>query len=123
LIEEGIAIVHGHSSHHVKAIEVFKGRLILYGCGDFLTDYEGISGYEMFRGELALMYLIELDSRSGELIAARLVPMHMRRFKLERAPGADAEWLCKLLNKLGAQFSTGARLEKDNSLRLEWASP
>src|SRR2546423_1740667 len=32
LIEEGIAIVHGHSSHHVKAIEVFKGRLILYGC-------------------------------------------------------------------------------------------
>ena len=48
LIEEGIAIVHGHSSHHVKAIEVFKGRLILYGCGDFLTDYEGIGGYEMF---------------------------------------------------------------------------
>src|SRR5437773_11317085 len=29
LIEEGIAIVHGHSSHHVKAIEVFKGRLII----------------------------------------------------------------------------------------------
>ena len=123
LIEEGIAIVHGHSSHHVKAIEVFKGRLILYGCGDFLTDYEGISGYEMFRGDLALMYLIELDSRSGELIAARLVPMHMRRFKLERAPGTDAEWLCNLLNKLGAQFSTGARLDKDSSLRLEWASP
>src|SRR5437667_345945 len=123
LIEEGIAIVHGHSSHHVKAIEVFKGRLILYGCGDFLTDYEGISGYEMFRGDLALMYLIELDSRSGELIAARLVPMHMRRFKLERAPAADSEWLCNLLNKLGAQFSTGARLDKDSSLRLEWASP
>src|SRR5881394_2122239 len=122
LIEEGIAIVHGHSSHHVKAIEVFKGRLILYGCGDFLTDYEGISGYEMFRGDLALMYLIEIDSHNGELITARLVPMHMRRFKLERAPAADAEWLCKLLNKLGAQFSTGARLEKDNSLRLEWPS-
>jgi len=69
------------------------------------------------------MYLIELDSRSGELIAARLVPMHMRRFKLERAPGTDAEWLCNLLNKLGAQFSTGARLDKDSSLRLEWASP
>src|SRR6266513_655267 len=25
LIDEGVAIVHGHSSHHVKAIEVFKG--------------------------------------------------------------------------------------------------
>jgi poly-gamma-glutamate synthesis protein (capsule biosynthesis protein) len=122
LIEEGIAIVHGHSSHHVKSVEVFKGRLILYGCGDFLTDYEGISGYEMFRGNLAPMYLIEIDSRNGELISARLVPMCMRRFRLERARAADAEWLCNLLNELGAQFNTGARLEKDNSLTLEWSS-
>src|SRR5437868_8533996 len=122
LIEEGVAIVHGHSSHHVRAIEVFKSRLILYGCGDFITDYEGISGYEMFRGDLALMYLIEIDSHNGELITACLVPMRMRQFRLERSSAADAEWLCKLLNKLGAQFSTGARLEKDNSLRLEWPS-
>jgi poly-gamma-glutamate capsule biosynthesis protein CapA/YwtB (metallophosphatase superfamily) len=121
LIQEGIAIVHGHSSHHVKTIEVFKGHLILYGCGDFLTDYEGISGYEMFRGDLALMYLIELDSRSGELIAARLVPMRMRRFRLERTSAADAEWLCGRLNELGKPFKTGARLEKDSSLRLEWS--
>jgi poly-gamma-glutamate capsule biosynthesis protein CapA/YwtB (metallophosphatase superfamily) len=120
LIEEGIAIVHGHSSHHVKAIEVFKRRLILYGCGDFLTDYEGISGYEMFRGDLALMYLIELDSCSGELIAARLVPMRMRRFRLERASAADARWLRNLMNQLGKHFSTGVTLEKDNSLILEW---
>jgi poly-gamma-glutamate synthesis protein (capsule biosynthesis protein) len=119
LIEEGVAIVHGHSSHHVKAIEVFRGRLILYGCGDFLTDYEGISGYETFRGDLALMYLVELDSDSGELIAARLVPMQMRRFRLERASAADAKWLCDLLNKLGKPFGTALRLQEDNSL-LEW---
>jgi poly-gamma-glutamate capsule biosynthesis protein CapA/YwtB (metallophosphatase superfamily) len=122
LIAEGIAIVHGHSSHHVKAIEVFNGRLILYGCGDFLTDYEGISGYEMFRGDLALMYLIEIDSHNGELISARLAPMRMRQFRLGRASAADAEWLCNLQNELGAQFSTTARLEKDNSFSLEWSS-
>jgi len=56
LVEGGVAVIYGHSSHHVKAIEVFRGRLILYGCGDFITDYEGISGYETFRGDLALMY-------------------------------------------------------------------
>jgi poly-gamma-glutamate synthesis protein (capsule biosynthesis protein) len=121
LIEEGIAIVHGHSSHHVKAIEVFSGHLVLYGCGDFVTDYEGISGYEMFRGDLALMYLIELDSRSGELIAAHLVPMHMRRFRLEHASTADAEWLCDRLNQLGKPFRTAARLEKEGSLMLKWS--
>lgn len=120
LIEEGIAIVHGHSSHHVKAIEVFKGHLILHGCGDFLTDYEGISGYEMFRGDLALMYLIELDS-CNELITARLVPMRMRRFRLERASAADGEWLCNRLNELGKPFKARARLEKDSSLLLKWS--
>src|SRR5437764_8607098 len=120
LIEEGIAIVHGHSSHHVKAIEIFKERLILYGCGDLLTDYGGISGYETFRGDLALMYLIELDSGSGELIAARLVPMRMQRFRLERASAADAKWLCNLLNQLGAPFATQTHLEDDDSLTLHW---
>ena len=120
LIEEGVSIVHGHSSHHVKAIEVFKGRLILYGCGDFLTDYEGISDYEMFRGDLALMYLVELDSRSSQLLSAQLVPMQMRRFRLEHVSIADGRLLCDLLNSLGAPFGTTARRGEDNSLSLEW---
>jgi poly-gamma-glutamate synthesis protein (capsule biosynthesis protein) len=120
LIEEGVALVHGHSSHHVKGIEVFKNRLILYGCGDFLTDYEGISGYEEFRGDLALMYFVELDSRTGQLVSARLVPMKMRRFRLERAAATDAESLSDLLNELGAPFGTRTRLNKDKSIMLEW---
>jgi poly-gamma-glutamate capsule biosynthesis protein CapA/YwtB (metallophosphatase superfamily) len=120
LIEEGAALVHGHSSHHVKAIEVFKSRLILYGCGDFLTDYEGISGYEEFRGDLAQMYFVELDSRTGQLGSARLVPMKMRRFRLEGAPAADAASLSDFLNQLGAPFGTRTRLNKDKSITLEW---
>src|SRR5438132_9209887 len=120
LIEEGVSIVHGHSSHHVKAIEVFKGSLILYGCVDFLTDYEGISGYEDFRGDLALMYLVELDSRGGQLVSLQLVPMHMRRFRLEHTSAADARSLCNFLNALGAPFGIHTRLAGDNSMVLEW---
>jgi poly-gamma-glutamate capsule biosynthesis protein CapA/YwtB (metallophosphatase superfamily) len=120
LIDEGVAIVHGHSSHHVKAIEVFKGRFILYGCGDFLTDYEGISGYEMLRGDLGLIYLVQLDSRNGQLMSARLVPMQMRRFRLERASATDAGWLCTLLNRLGAPFRTRVELAEDNRMTLKW---
>jgi Putative enzyme of poly-gamma-glutamate biosynthesis (capsule formation) len=119
LIEEGVAIVHGHSSHHLKAIEVFRGRLILYGCGDFITDYEGIGGYETFRSDLALICLVELDLNSGKLMTARLVPMQMRRFQLQRASAADAKWLCNLLNEIGAKFSTCVKLQSDDSLVLE----
>jgi poly-gamma-glutamate capsule biosynthesis protein CapA/YwtB (metallophosphatase superfamily) len=120
LIEEGVAIVHGHSSHHVKAIEIFKKRLILYGCGDFLTDYEGISGYESFRSDLALLYLVEFDSPSGQLMSARLVPMRMRHFRLERVSAADAFWLCDLLNSIGASCDTYVRLTGDDNMLLEW---
>jgi len=106
----------------VKAVEVYKDQLILYGCGDFVTDYEGISGYEAFRSDLALMYLVDVDSESGRLLSARLVPMQMRRFRLEHTSAADAAWLCHLLNEVGTQFTTHARLEKDNSFTLGWPS-
>ncbi|HME88183.1 MAG TPA: CapA family protein [Chthoniobacterales bacterium] len=119
LIAEGFALVHGHSSHHPKAIEVFNGRLILYGCGDFLTDYEGISGYENFHSDIAVIYLVDLN-RSGELVSARLVPMKMRRFQLKRVGAGDSKDLHDLLNDLGAPFGTSVRLESDNNLRLAW---
>ncbi|HKQ78952.1 MAG TPA: CapA family protein [Blastocatellia bacterium] len=118
LIEEGVSIVHGHSSHHVKAIEVYRERLILYGCGDFLTDYEGISGYEQFRGDLSLMYLVKIDPRQGRLLELRLIPMQLRRFRLNSASATDAHWLRDLLNRLGAPFATQVRMENDYSLTL-----
>jgi len=120
LIDEGVSIVHGHSSHHVKAIEVYRERLILYGCGDFLNDYEGIGGYEQFRGDLTLIYLVDLDPLEGRLLKARLVPMQVRRFSLNRASAEDSRWLCDLLNRLGAPFDTRAQLEDDHSLTLQW---
>jgi len=49
-----------------------------------------------------------------------LVPMRMRRFRLERASVADTEWLCNRLNEIGKAFKTGAKLEKESSLTLEW---
>ena len=65
-----IDVVHGHSSHHPMGIEVYRNRPILYGCGDFLNDYEGISGYELFRADLAVMYFVTLDAPSGELVGS-----------------------------------------------------
>jgi poly-gamma-glutamate synthesis protein (capsule biosynthesis protein) len=120
LVEEGVDLVHGHSSHHVKALEVYRDRLILYGCGDFLTDYEGIEGHEEFRNDLALMYLVEVDSAQGRLVEARLVPMQVRRFRLNHAAPADVHWLCDLLNRQGARFGTRVESQEDRDLVVRW---
>jgi poly-gamma-glutamate synthesis protein (capsule biosynthesis protein) len=122
LVEQGVDVVHGHSSHHVKAIEVYRDRLILYGCGDFLNDYEGIGGYEEYRNDLTLMYLAKVDPQQGRLRELRLVPMQIRRFRLNHASAADAQWFCDLLNDLGTPFGTAVRLQEDKSMALSWCS-
>ena len=121
LVEEaGIDIVHGHSSHHVKAIEVYKERLILYGCGDFFNDYEGIRGNEEFRGDLALMYFVDVDRANGKLIELRMAATQVRRFRVCRAGKGDCQRLEALLNREGKRFHTGAKLNAENTLALCW---
>lgn len=118
--EAGVDLVHGHSSHHAKAIEVHHGKLILYGCGDFLNDYEGISGYEAYRDDLALMYFASLDPESGKLLRLRITPMQIRNFRLNRASPADARWLRDVLSREGKKFGTRVDLNEDGTLALQW---
>jgi len=119
LIEDGVDVVHGHSSHHPKGIEVYQGRLVLYGCGDLLNDYEGISGHEEFRGDLVLAYLVALDP-SGKLTRLDLLPYRIRRFQLQRAAAEDARWLRDILDREGKALGTAVELAADGSLTVRW---
>lgn len=104
--EAGVDIIHGHSSHHPKGLEVYRGKPILYGCGDFINDYEGISGFELFRGDLVLMYFIEVEIASGLMTSLTAVPLQIRNFRLNRASPADSLWLLEVLNQTGAKLGT-----------------
>lgn len=116
----GVDIVFGHSSHHPKGIEVYRGKLILYGCGDFIDDYEGITGYEAFRDDLVLMYFPTLRAADGTLVSLEMVPLQIRNMRLHRASSTDAEWLASILNREGKALHTGVELGFDGVLRLEW---
>lgn len=113
LIDGGIDVVHGHSSHHLRAIELYRGKLILYGCGDLVTDYEGICGHEHWRGDLGAMFFAELSPRDGDLIGLGLVPMQMKKLRLTRAGATDVTWLEDTLNRISRPF--GARFEQDET--------
>jgi poly-gamma-glutamate capsule biosynthesis protein CapA/YwtB (metallophosphatase superfamily) len=116
LIDAGIDVVHGHSSHHPRPIEVYRGRLIMYGCGDTIDDYEGISTYETFRHELRLLYFASVDSESGSVL--RMVPMRMRRMRLERAPDVDAAWLRATMAEMSRRFGTRVERAPDGVLTV-----
>jgi poly-gamma-glutamate capsule biosynthesis protein CapA/YwtB (metallophosphatase superfamily) len=119
--EAGIDLVHGHSSHHPKAIEVYRNRLILYGCGDFISDYEGIPGYEAFRDDLVLMYLPALHARDGTLAELTLVPFQIRNFRLNRVMPRDAIWLRDMLDRESSRFGGRVQLDEAGGLRLDWS--
>jgi len=118
--EAGVDIIHGHSSHHVKGIEVFHDKLILYGCGDFLNDYEGIGGDEYYRGDLGLMYFASMDPWTGKLVELQMIPTRIEHFKVNRTSRDDALWLANTLNREGERIGTGVKLDEDNLLTLSW---
>lgn len=115
-----VDVIHGHSSHHPKGIEVYQGKLVLYGCGDFLDDYEGILGHEAFRSELGAMYFPDLDRDTGRLVAMDVVPTRQRRLQVNRASERDAPWIADVLEREGHAFGTGVERMPNGVLRLRW---
>ena len=118
--EAGVDVVHGHSSHHARPIEVHRGKLILYGCGDFINDYEGIGGYKEFRDDLVLMYFPSVDAATGKLINLQMTPLEIKRFRLQRAARTDTGWLRDTLNRQSRAFGCQVVLGEDNRLYLRW---
>jgi poly-gamma-glutamate capsule biosynthesis protein CapA/YwtB (metallophosphatase superfamily) len=118
LIDGGVDIVHGHSSHHPRPVETYQGKLILYGCGDCIDDYEGIGGYEEYRDDLRLLYFASVWPDTGQLAALRMVPMQARKMRLRRAGSADAEWLAMALEQISRPFGSRITLEPAGTLAL-----
>jgi poly-gamma-glutamate synthesis protein (capsule biosynthesis protein) len=116
----GVDVVHGHSSHHVKGVEVYRDRAILYGCGDFLTDYEGIPGREEFRDDLGLMYFVTVDVTTGALQRLEMTPTQLKRFRLTRPSSADRQWLAGTHNREGRRPGTSVENAPDDRLLLRW---
>lgn len=120
LIEAGVDLVHGHSSHHPRGIEVYRGKAILYGCGDLLNDYEGIPGYESYRPELSLMYFPRLAPGSGELIALTLIAVRRRRFRLQKASAQETAWLLATMDGECRRWGVRVRQGNGNALYIDW---
>lgn len=106
LLDGGVDVVHGHSSHHPRPLEVYDDRLVLYGCGDLVDDYEGIGGYERYRDDLRVLYLVSVEADTGRLVGVRMVPLQARRMRLEHASREDAEWLREALDRHSREFGT-----------------
>ena len=104
LVSAGADIVHGHSSHHIKGIEVYQGKLIMYGCGDLINDYEGIDSLNTARylGNVGLMYFVDVDPSSGALAGLSMVPTTVENLQIKVI--REEKILKHLLNVVNREF-------------------
>jgi len=119
LIDAGADLIHGHSSHHPRPIEVYRGKLVLYGCGDAINDYEGISRYENFRGDLRLLYFASVAAGTGTLAALHMVPMQATKMRLNHASAEDRSWLRAVLQRISQPFSSQITHQPNGTLVLQ----
>jgi poly-gamma-glutamate capsule biosynthesis protein CapA/YwtB (metallophosphatase superfamily) len=121
LVDGGVDVVHGHSSHHPRGIEVYRRRLILYGCGDFVNDYEGIRGHQPYRPDLRLAFYATL-AEDGTLSSLRMIPMRTRKMRLEKASVRDAQWLRHALERGSRPFRSRFERRDDGAIELSGES-
>jgi poly-gamma-glutamate synthesis protein (capsule biosynthesis protein) len=119
LVEAGTDIVHGHSSHHPRPVEVHHGRFVAYGCGDFVNDYEGIGGYEEYHDEVRVLYRLTVGP-DGALAAADLLPFRSRRLRLERADPERVDWLQAALDRESRAYGVRVARVSEDRLSLGW---
>ncbi|GLE05594.1 hypothetical protein PINS_up014626 [Pythium insidiosum] len=81
----GVDLIYGHSSHHIRGLELFDGKLIIYGAGDLVNDYEGFEnpGDDAYC-KLGALFVVDLDVDTANCRALRLVPTTMFELRLRR---------------------------------------
>jgi poly-gamma-glutamate capsule biosynthesis protein CapA/YwtB (metallophosphatase superfamily) len=74
VIDAGADMVIGHGPHVLRAMEVYKGKLVVYSLGNFLT-------YALFnlKGPNCLSVILKarIDATTGDFIDGRLVPVRL----------------------------------------------
>jgi poly-gamma-glutamate capsule biosynthesis protein CapA/YwtB (metallophosphatase superfamily) len=119
LIDAGASIYVAHGDPSLHGVEVYKGKLILHGLGNYI--FESVGGNDRY-GPLAYMSAVATaEFSNGQLVAAKFRPLILSTVKVGDAPrgapylaeGAEAELI---LHRLVDQSRRhGVSLEVDTA--------
>ena len=108
LIDHGADIVFGHSCHVFQGIEIYHGRPILYGTGDFIDDY---AVDEIERNDESFIFFVE--TQEGQIKKLNLYPTVIRGFQARLAKEKEAKRIARKMEELCAEFKTSVRWDEE----------
>ncbi|MBG6056907.1 hypothetical protein RCH16_000093 [Cryobacterium sp. MP_M5] len=100
LIGAGVDVVYGHSPHIVRAVEVYRGRPIIFSAGDYVDDY-AIDPDE--RNDQSFAFVLE--TRGAIPHSMRLHPTLIVDFQA-RLAGAASLSIARRMQRLCADIGT-----------------
>ncbi|HYM92004.1 MAG TPA: CapA family protein [bacterium] len=104
LIDAGADVVFGHSPHILRGIEIYRGRPILYSCGNFVDDY---AVDEDERNDESGIFSIECDQQGVRRVL--FTPTVITRFQARLARGADWTRILGQMRTVCAGLGTDTR--------------
>jgi poly-gamma-glutamate synthesis protein (capsule biosynthesis protein) len=103
LIDMGADVYWGHSNHMPQGIEIYRGRPIMYDCGDFVDDYY-IDEY--YRNDLSFLFQLDIvDLKPARL---ELVPTKIWDFRANVAQAPDSDFAIERMVKKCSMLGTRA---------------
>lgn len=101
VIEAGADAFYGHSAHVFQGVEVYRGRPILYDCGEFVDDY---AVDPALRNDWGLLFGLEVEG--GRVRRVALTPLLIDGCQVRRAAGEDLEAIAARIRELSAEMGT-----------------
>ncbi|MEM2139791.1 CapA family protein [Nitrososphaera sp.] len=106
-IDLGADVYWGHSNHMPQGIEIYKGRPILYDCGDFIDDY---AVDRQHRNDLS--FIFRLSAERGKIDSIELVPTMIHDFHASTAPSSEADLVMRRMAYRCGRLGTKCIIEK-----------
>ncbi|CAK4621690.1 hypothetical protein LEN26_020072 [Aphanomyces euteiches] len=94
LIDAGLVdCIYGHSSHHLRGVEIYKGKCILYGAGDLVNDYESFTnpGEDCYL-KIGAVFAVDVATDSRRVVQITVIPMYMEQLQLVRLGSGSQQW-------------------------------
>ena len=113
MIDAGVDIIHGHSSHIFQAIEIYKNKLILYDTGDFIDDY---AIDPILRNDQSLLYLTTINKTGIKEI--NLIPIIISNMQVNKATGNNFHEIAQRIINLSAKFKTKIEIINNKTLKV-----
>ena len=112
-IDDGADIVIGHGPHYSLPVEIYRGKPVFYGLGNF-SFHTGHGGRK--HGDwVGMLARVVLDGRAVDHVSFRFVRHNEANESVLRSPGDEAAALADIVER-SSRFGTRVRADGDEAV-------